>query len=321
MKGHVAKNYTKTQVWCTWCKRDHHYTIACKTRGRYSSTPYESPSAGNYHPTQSPNRGRQPFSPVEPHITRPSPTPSGDDDWAKLQVTRLEENEENTREVENQKRYLDNIEVFNRLDKTKCLTWVNQVQQAAICSKMTFRQALLAKAGPTVFGIIASTPPNTENQELKKIIFQNFSDIATAIEAAEKLKAMRMPTEQPIVYYNNYYAAVHKATFDLTLDQQCLWFTLEDYTNTLPEYTARKLSGKIVKSGTWLKTLQDAMNQADKIDQELRQWEVMKKRRDSNSDTTIDPTVNEISDIDINFLTARHGDNRFNSTMKTNYSP
>ena len=98
------------------------------------------------------------FSPVKPHITRPSTTPSRGEEWAKLLVTRLEQNEENNREVENQKRYLNNIKVFDGQDKAKCLTWVSQVQQATDCSKMTFKQALLAKGGPTMFGIIATAP-------------------------------------------------------------------------------------------------------------------------------------------------------------------
>ena len=43
-------------------------------------------------------------------------------------------------------------------------------------------------------------------------------------------------------------------------------FALEDYANSLPEYTADKLSYKIVKVDSWIKTLQDAMDHAVKID-------------------------------------------------------
>ena len=99
-------------------------------------------------------------------------------------------------------------------------------------------------------------------------------------------------------------------------------FTLEDYANSLPEYTTNKLSYKIVKIDSWIKTLQDAMNHAVKIFQESRQSEVMRNRRNNSSeliDTTVNTTVNEISDIDINYVASRHGDNRFNSTMKSGY--
>ena len=95
-------------------------------------------------------------------------------------------------------------------------------------------------------------------------------------------------------------------------------FALEDYANSLPEYTADKLSYKVVKVDSWIKTLQDAMDQAVKIDQESRQSEVMRTRRNNRSEI-IDTTVNEISDIDINYVASRQGDSRFNSTMKPGY--
>ena len=43
------------------------------------------------------------------------------------------------------------------------------------------------------------------------------------------------------------------------------------------------------------------MDHAVKIDQESRQSEVMRNRRNNNSEL-IDTTMNEISDIDINYI-------------------
>ena len=127
-----------------------------------------------------------------------------------------------------------------------------------------------------------------------------------------------MTSDQPIAPHNYNYVAVHEAAFDINLSEQRMRFALEDYANFLPEYTADKLSYKIVKVDSWIKTLQDAMDHAVKIDQESRQSEVMRNRR-NNSSELIDTTVNEISDIDINYVTSRQGDSRFNSTMKPGY--
>ena len=41
--------------WCQWCHTATHDTAACRSKPR-SSTPMESPSAGSYHPIQSPNQ-------------------------------------------------------------------------------------------------------------------------------------------------------------------------------------------------------------------------------------------------------------------------
>ena len=152
----------------------------------------------------------------------------------------------------------------------------------------------------------------------KKVVLRNFSDIATPTEAAQKLRNMKMTSDQPIASYNYNYAAVHEAAFDINPSEQRMRFALEDYANSLPEYTADKLSYKIVTVDSWIKTLQDAMDHAVKIDQESRQSKVMRNRR-NNSSELIDTMVNEISDIDINYVASRQGDSRFNSTMKPGY--
>ena len=153
---------------------------------------------------------------------------------------------------------------------------------------------------------------------MKKVVLRNFSDIATPMEAAEKLIKMKMTSDQSIASYNLNYAAAHEATFDINPSEQRMRFALEDYANSLPEYTADKLSYKIVKVNSWIKTLHDAMDHRVKIDQESRQSEVMRNRT-NNSSELLDATVNEISDIDINYVASRQGESRFNSTMKPGY--
>ena len=145
--------------------------------------------------------------------------------------------------------------------------------------------------------------------------------MATPGEASQKLTQLKMTAEQPIVYYNNSYAAIHEAAFDLQPEEQYMMFVLDQCTESLPEHTAKRLNGKIVKKDSKIKTLRDAMDQAVIIDEESRQWVVMKRRRDSNNEIIIDATVNEISDIDVNYVSAKHGDNRLKSTMKNSYSP
>ena len=326
-RGHLQRDCTKSNLYCDFFHTRTHDTAVCRSKPKQTSTPLESPSAGNYHPTQSPAQHNNSLQVEDPnksivpnHVTQPSPAPSSySDELLKAWITRMDQNQAENREAEYQNRFLDNIEVYDSEDKTKCLPWVNRVQQAATCSTMKFRKALLAKAGPTVFRIVASTPENIEDLELKQVILQNFSDIATRSEAAQKLRTMRMSTEQPFRSYNYYYAAVHEAAFEITPDKQFMRFALEDYTNSLPKYTAGKLSDKIVKRNSFIKTLQDAMDHAAKIDQESRQAEVMRSRRNANNstiDTTINATVDEVADWDVNYITTKQGDSRLNSTMK-----
>ena len=98
-KGHIAKYCTKTSFWCQWCHTATHDTQACRSKPR-PSTPMESSSAGSYHPTQSPNQHNiSSHQPVPAHTTQPSPAPSGSEEWAKLLVTCMEEQEYNKRKL------------------------------------------------------------------------------------------------------------------------------------------------------------------------------------------------------------------------------
>ena len=225
-KGHIAKYCTKTSFWCQWCHTAKHDIQACRSKPR-SSTPMESPSAGSYHPTQSPNQhNTSSHQPVPEHTTQPSPAPSGSKEWAKLLVTHMEEQEYNNREIENRKTYLENIEVYEGTDKQKCLPWVNRLQQVAKCSNTSLRAPLLARAGATVFVIVAATPENIDYQEMKKVILRNFSDIATPTETTQKLRNMKMTSDQPIASYNYNYVAVHEAAFDINPSEQRMRFAL-----------------------------------------------------------------------------------------------
>ena len=218
-----------------------HDTQTCRSKPR-ASTLVETPSAGSYHPTQSPNQhNTSSDQPVPVHTTKPLPAPSGSKEWAKLLVTHMEEQKYNNRKIENRKTYLENIKVYEGTEKQKCLPWVNLLQQAAKCSNTSLRAALLARAGATVFGIVAATPENIDDLEMKKVVVRNFSDIATPTEAAQKLRNMKMTSDQPITSYNYNYEAVHKAVFDINPSEQRMRFALEDYANSLPEYTADKL--------------------------------------------------------------------------------
>ena len=156
-KGHMQKNCTKSDLFCDFCYTKTHDTVACKSKPK-TSTPLESPSAGNYHPAPSPRSHSTSIPPEDPnksvipnHVTQPSPVPSSyTDDIMKAWITRLDQNQVETREKQDQKRLLENIEVYDGNDKTQCLLWVNRVHQATSRSSMEFRKALLYKAGPTV---------------------------------------------------------------------------------------------------------------------------------------------------------------------------
>ena len=218
-----------------------------------------------------------------------------------------------------------NVPTFDGKDKKACLMWVNHVEHTANQAKMTFREAVTSKAGPTVVTAI-SRYPNASDAQLKTIILESFSNVGTRTEASHYLRMMRLDSNEALVAHNAEYEAVHTVAYGIPADQQTDPQILRYYANTLCDYTAMKLNRKIFRKGSCIKTLKDAMEEAETLDAQCRQEEISKLERDSMRETTVSDSINNISlsEESINFMHARRGDNKFNSTMKhghQNYSP
>ena len=118
-KGRMQRNCTKTDLYCNFCHTRTHDTVACKSKPK-TSTPLESPSAGDYHPAPSPRAHNTSIPPEDPnksvipnHVTQPSPVSSYTEDIMKAWITRLDQNQAESREKQDQKRLLENIKVYN----------------------------------------------------------------------------------------------------------------------------------------------------------------------------------------------------------------
>ena len=180
------------ELWCTRCNRNNHCNNTCRLAPCRSSMPRYT---GNYHPHPSPHTGDDhTVPPVEPHFTtRPSPMPTsqgaGNLELSQMLQTILCENSEEAKLKQQQKNLMANIPTFDRKDKKACLMWVNHMEHTAKQARMTFREAVTSKAGPTVVTAI-SRYPNASDAQLKRIILESFSNIGTRTEASHYLKMM-----------------------------------------------------------------------------------------------------------------------------------
>ena len=218
-----------------------------------------------------------------------------------------------------------NIPTFNRKDKKACLMWVNHVEHTAKQARMTFREAVTSKAGPTVVTAI-SRYPKASDAQLKRIILESFSNVGTRTEASHYLKVMQLDSNDTLAAHNAEYEAVHTVAYGISAEEQNDEQILRAYANTLCNYTATKLNRKIIRRGSHIKTLKDAMEEAKILDSQSRQEKISQIQRDSIRETTISDSIYDISltDASVNFMQTRRGDGKFNSTMKNghqNYSP
>ena len=104
--------------------------------------------------------------------TRPSPMPTnqgvGNLELSQMLQTILCENNEEAKLKQQQKNLMANIPTFDGKDKKACLMWVNHMEHTAKQARMTFREAVTSKAGPTVVTAI-SRYPNASDAQLKRI--------------------------------------------------------------------------------------------------------------------------------------------------------
>ena len=326
-EGHNTRNCRakrNNELWCTRCNRNNHCNNTCRLAPCRSSTPRYT---GNYHPHPSPCTGDDhTVPPVEPHFTtRPSPMVAsqgtGNLELSQMLQTILRENNEEAKLKQQQKNLLSNIPTFDGKDKKACLMWVNHIEHTAKQARMTFREAVTSKAGPTVVTAI-SRYPNASDAQLKRIILESFSNVGTRTEASHYLKMMRLDSNDTLAAHNAEYEAVHTVAYGISVEEQNDEQILRAYANTLSNYTATKLNRKIVRRGSRIKTLKDTMEEAEILDSQSRQEEISKIERDSIRNTTVIDPINDISltDESVNFMQTRRGDGKFNSTMK-NYSP
>ena len=311
------------ELWCTKCNRNNHCNKTCRLAPCRSSTPRY---IVNYHQTGNDHT----VPPVEPHFTtRPSPIlnnqGTGNLELSQMLQTILQENNEEAKLKQQQKNLMANVPTFDGKDKKACLMWVNHVEHTARQAKMTFREAVTSKAGPTVVTAI-SRYPNASNAQLKRIILESFSNVGTRTEASHYLKMMQLDNNDMLTAHNAEYEAVHTVAYAISAEEQNDEQILRAYTNTLCNYAAMKLNRKIIRRGSRIRTLKDAMEEAEILDSQSRQEEISKIERDSIRDTTVSDSINDITltDESVNFMQTRRGDGKLNSTMKNShqsYSP
>ena len=245
---------------------------------------------------------------------------AGNLELSQMLQTILRKNNEEAKLKQQQKNLMANIPTFNGKDKKACLMWVNHVEHTAKQAKITFREAVTSKAGPIVVTAISSYP-NASDAQLKRIILESFSNVGTRTEGSHYLKMMRLDINDALAAHNAEYEAVHTVAYGISAEEQNDEQILRAYANMLCNYAATKLNKKIIRRGFHIKTLKDAMEEAEILDSQSRQEKISQIERDSIRGTTISNSINDIAltDESVNFMQTRTGDSRFNSTMKNSH--
>ena len=154
---------------------------------------------------------------------------------------------------------------------------------------MPLKELLAAKAGPIVMTAVQSflsRTPAASDVQVKQIILESFSNIGTKTEAFHHLKKMSLEDDESLLAHNAEYAAIHKAAYRITPDNQISQITFLDCAKTLTQSTSELLTKQITCDDTWIHTLRQAMDTAKRLDRQARQQEITKQERTTFRETS-----------------------------------
>ena len=316
----------QNKLWCTRCRKNTHCDRTCTLLQHHPSS---TPRYNNYHNNPSPRTNNY-IPPVDPNYhTRPSPSPSHGDqihDLTQMFVTQLVGNRNQAEKFEARKDLLANITLFDGKDKKLCLMWLKQAEQIAQGARITLKEVIMAKAGTTITHTLSTFltgKPDATDDEIKQIILENFSNVGTKAEARHVLRTIRLQNDESLLTHNAEYTAIHEAAYGIPPEQQTDEDVMLDYATSLNEFTKEKLTRKdLLPQFLHPYPTRRTMREAETLYRQVRQEEVAKLSRSSTREMTIsEDSINEVSMTDeVNYISPRGGDNRFNSTMKSNYN-
>ena len=234
----------------------------------------------------------------------------------------MAETREETKNRGKHKMLMNHVSYFDGDDKSKCLMWLDNLERIAKEANIPLREAIAAKAGPNILTVL-SRHPSAPDAELKRVILENFSNVGTRLEASHYLRRMRLAENKPIVTHNSEYAAVHAVAYNLKPEEQTDQQVFQQYANMLGDHIADKLIRKIFRKvpPSYIRTLKDAMEEGEQLEQVYRQTELARSERISMRETTISDSVNMISDVSSIEYPNSPREGRFNSTMRQHQYP
>ena len=290
-QGHMKRD-CKERVYCTICRTRNHDTKVCRKHQNSTPSPTNSHIPTGYHPTATPpplmgataatgqqtqqtgaaNNGPLFQSLFDIQLPRTSttihtpfngasPAPSANMTEAITQI--LAQVANNNKKDDISKQMMKNIKIFDGTNKAEC-----QVEAAARFSITSFRKLICQSMAPSMLHVLSELSIVTSDEDIKKAILTNYSDIPSTTEAATQLQSMQISPTEPLATFNHRYEAIHRVAFRLPPSEQYNKTVIVEYAKKLPQNARDKLLRKIAKKNSYIKRLDDTFKQAIEINRE-----------------------------------------------------
>ena len=149
------------------------------------------------------------------------------------------------------------IPVFNG-DHTQCEQWLDDMDQATRISGCDLRTELIKKSTGVVRNVIMMAHPDTSDDDLINILWEDFSDAPMMNEAWEELLHMCQKPEEQMRVYVYRYGRMHQRSSGIRAADETHQHVIQDFIKSLKPKIKNKFANKFAERRFQPRTLEQA---------------------------------------------------------------
>ena len=212
------------------------------------------------------------------------------------------------------------IPVFDG-DRTQCEQWLDDMDQATRISGCDLRTELIKKSTGVVRNVIMMAHPETSDENLINMLWEDFSDAPMMNEAQEELLHMHQKPEEQMRVYVYRYSHMHQRSSGIRAADETHQHIIQDFIKSLKPKIKNKFANKFAECRFQPRTLEQAFLLALDLEKKIQ---IADSFRDDIMDSRTPATVNEVQSFpleeshSINEI-SNYRNNNSNNHGKNNY--
>ena len=212
------------------------------------------------------------------------------------------------------------IPVFDG-DCTQCEQWLDDMDQATRISGQDLRTELIKKSTGVVRNVIMMARPDTSDDDLINMLWEDFSDALMMNEAWKELLHMHQKPEEQMCVYVYRYGCMHQRSSGIRAADETHQHIIQDFIKSLKPKIKNKFANKFAECRFQPRMLEHTFLVALDLEKKIQ---IADSFRDDIMDSRAPATVNEVQAFpleeshSINEI-SNYRNNNSNNHGKSNY--
>ena len=176
-------------------------------------------------------------------------------------------------------------------DHTQCKQWLDDMDQATRISGRDLRTELIKKSTGVVRNVIMMAHPDTSDDDLINMLWEDFSDALTMNQAWEELLPMCQKPEEQMRVYVYRYGRMHQRSSGIRAADETHQHIIQDFIKSLKPKIKNKFANKFTECRFQPRMLEQAFSLALDLEKKIQ---ITDSFRDDIMDSGAPATVNEV---------------------------